>query len=80
MDLRNQSAETQCSHCKEQVIVKFDINNIEAVSFDDDRGMGTETEYEFTEEVKCPNCEMIIEIEGSVWEYPAGVVNYIQLR
>ena len=74
-----QSEKTKCPHCEEEVAVEFEIKDIEAID-STERGMGTETEYIFTEEVKCPNCNNTFEVEGSVWEYPEGVVNLVELR
>lgn len=75
----NYNEEIVCPHCNKKVNVNFQIQDLEFVSSDDDRGMGSEVEYSFTEEAKCPNCGKDIEIEGSVWEYPVGAVNLIQL-
>jgi phage FluMu protein Com len=68
----------ECPKCKKSSNINFEINDIEYAS-SDERGMGTETEYSFTIEVKCPNCENLFEVDGVVWEYPVGAVNLIQL-
>lgn len=74
-----QIAKTECPNCNQEVIVEFLIQDLEAISYDE-RGMGNETEYEFWEEVKCPICIRNFEIDGSVWEYPEGVIDLIKLR
>lgn len=74
-----QQERTKCPHCEKEVIVEFKIEDMEAISYDE-RGMGDEVEYSFTSEVDCPNCSTEFEIEGSVWEYPAGVINLIEVR
>ncbi|KAB2459150.1 hypothetical protein F8160_00575 [Bacillus sp. CH126_4D] len=66
-----------CGHSFEESI---EIINLEE-SGSDDRGMGTEYQYDFRVDVTCPveECKHSWEQEGEVWEYPVGSVNLIQL-
>ncbi len=70
--------EIECEQCSETI---YDTILIEDIEFEssDERGMGTETQYSFIQEIKCPYCGHQIEINGEVWEYPEGTVNLIQL-
>lgn len=62
----------------EEVSVTVLIQDIEYAS-SDERGMGTETQYDFVSDVQCPNCKHEWEVKGEVWEYPEGAINLIQL-
>ncbi|OBA05445.1 hypothetical protein A9D36_09570 [Bacillus subtilis] len=74
-----QREKTVCPHCKETVHVDLKIEDLDAID-SSDRGMGSEIEYSFTAEAECPNCQKTFELEGSLWEYPEGVINLIEVR
>lgn len=66
----------RCGTCGE--LFAFDAGNM---NFEweggvvDDRGMGSEMEYESQESCFCPNCGKQIDLTLQVWEYPAGAFN-----
>ncbi|WP_289137740.1 hypothetical protein [uncultured Brevibacillus sp.] len=68
----------KCKNCNSTFNHTFIIGNLEYES-NDERGMGEEIQYSFTEEVTCPSCNHKGEVIGEVWEYPVGTVNLIQL-
>ncbi|SFM51491.1 hypothetical protein SAMN03159341_14112 [Paenibacillus sp. 1_12] len=68
----------QCEECDTTINHTFTIEDLEYES-SEERGMGEETQYGFTEEVTCPSCQHTNEVTGEVWEYPDGAVNLIQL-
>ena len=71
--------EVLCPKCEEEVSVDVLIQDLEYAS-SNERGMGTETQYDFVSEVHCPNCKHEWEVEGDVWEYPEGALNLVELR
>ncbi|MBT2656572.1 hypothetical protein J7E81_15240 [Bacillus sp. ISL-18] len=73
------SAEIQCPNCDEKFNLNFKIQDIEHEETNE-RQMGPEMGYSFIEEVKCPDCNHEFEIEGEVWEYPEGALNFIEMR
>ncbi|RUS44583.1 hypothetical protein [Cohnella sp. AR92] len=68
----------ECEGCGAKISHTFTIQDLEYES-SDERGMGEETQYSFTEEVPCPQCGHLNEVAGEVWEYPDGAVNLVQL-
>lgn len=68
----------RCESCGAKISHTFAIQDLEYES-SDERGMGEETQYSFTEEVPCPHCSHPNEVTGEVWEYPEGAVNLVQL-
>ncbi|MDW2886658.1 hypothetical protein [Exiguobacterium artemiae] len=60
-----------CPKCGEKFTESFELQDLEPVSWDE-RGMGTETQYDFSGEVTCPECKHEIVISGEAWEYPEG--------
>lgn len=40
-----------------------------------ERNMGPEYKYSAHEEIRCPRCRKVIELDMSVWEYPVGAYN-----
>lgn len=55
---------------------KINLENYVVDVSEDERNMGTETEYTIEcEEYKCEECKKIFRIEGSIWEYPQGMYN-----
>lgn len=68
----------KCVGCGATINHTFTIHDLEYES-SDERDMGEETQYSFTEEVTCPHCGHLNEVTGEVWEYPVGAVNLIQL-
>jgi len=70
-------AQFKCRGCGATITHTFTIQDLEYES-SDERGMGEQTQYSFTEEVPCPHCGHSNVVKGEVWEYPEGVVNLIQ--
>jgi DNA-directed RNA polymerase subunit RPC12/RpoP len=68
----------ECEGCGAKISHAFTIQYLEYES-SDERDMGAETQYSFTEEVPCPQCSHLNEVTGEVWEYPDGAVNLVQL-
>lgn len=72
------SDEFKCEGCGSSINHTFTIQDLEYES-SDERGMGEEDQYSFSEEVPCPHCQHVNEVAGEVWEYPVGAVSLIQL-
>ena len=70
--------EITCTSCGSTSGHAFTISRMEFES-SDDRGMGEEVQYSFAEEVTCHDCNRVNEVCGTVWEYPIGAVNLIEL-
>lgn len=67
----------KCPCCDEDIDINIEADLEEESS--DEREMGTETQYGFTQEYTCPECGNSLEIVGEVWEYPIGVEELFQI-
>lgn len=65
-------AVVECNKCGERIEIDVDM---ELVSSDEGRGMGTESQYEGSIEFECAKCGNKTSIKTSAWEYPQGALN-----
>lgn len=68
----------ECPHCglKQQVNLEEYVISSEA----EERNMGFETEYYIeAEEMACEKCHRFFNVEGSIWEYPEGTRNLVDV-
>lgn len=69
-----------CPCCKKSFNFYFE-DFIVDTDVDDNRGMGSETEYVIEcEDYECSHCSRTLLISGSIWEYPVGVLNDSELQ
>ncbi|MGG0122149.1 hypothetical protein [Bacillus paranthracis] len=68
-----------CPKCNLEFSAATLIQDLEHVS-SDERGMGTENQYDFITQVQCTNCKHEWDAEGELWEYPFGVINSIEIK
>ena len=68
-----------CHYCGQHI--RFDFDDFITDISNYEREMGCETEYSIEcEFYECPYCAREFSISGSVWEYPEGVVNLVDLE
>lgn len=68
-----------CPNCASEFEKELIIDEIE-FSGEYERGMGTEVQYDFSSEIKCPYCNNPFEVIGEIWEYPEGAINHIEVK
>lgn len=69
----------ECPYCNNNVIENWKEYVYDVSS--DERDMDEELEHSIScEEVECPYCKKIFSVEGSIWEYPKGALNYVDLK
>lgn len=66
----------QCSNCGRSDSVDVADFEVECVG-SDERQMGTEVAYELYAEIDCQKCSAEMNFKFIAYEYPAGVLNYI---
>ena len=73
----NLMQEVACPYCNKQTRVdltdEYDVSTY-------DRGMGTETLYQFDATVVCEICRKDFRVAGYVSEYPTGVFNSEEIK
>lgn len=70
--------EVECPKCGTIVMVNGEIDDLDSVGIDEDRGMGSEIQYEGHIYHNC-QCGSTLDISVYVWEYPIGVINLVQV-
>ena len=66
----------ECQQCRTKYVFSDDQMDVDfEVIAVDEREMGPETAYEWTEYPSCPNCGTVHTITCRVWEYPVGAYN-----
>lgn len=75
MDL---SIKIDCPHCGCPIDV--DTSDFEIGTTGYEREMGTELQHEIEcDDFECPHCGKRFSFSGSVWEYPIGAVNEVDV-
>ena len=69
--------EYACNECDKAGVVPVDDFEVEWVD-SSERQMGPEHTYELIYECDCPDCDNRISLEFYAYEYPVGVLNYIE--
>lgn len=67
----------QCPYCDSSV--RVDLEDECTVSTDE-RQMGPENLYEFDYEETCPSCDQPFQVVGYISEYPAGALNFEDIK
>lgn len=71
------SIQYTCEKCNYSGVVSVDDFDVNCVG-SDERQMGPENTYSLTYELDCPACNHIISLHFGAYEYPAGVLNYVE--
>lgn len=64
----------RCPHCGEEYAVDLEDYLYDQSSYEKENGMGPDIVYSFNSEdnYECPDCGIVIQIEGWIREYPMG--------
>lgn len=75
VEFKNDIIKVRCLECRESQSIK--VNHVGTEK--EQRTMGFEYEHEFTGEINCDKCGENLKLLITVYEYPKGIVNYIDI-
>lgn len=81
MDIPEDCIKVICSHCG--AVIGFDTYEFNwewDFASSDDRGMGEELCFEYSEILQCPECGNNMDFAFTMYQYPINIVNYIDLE
>ena len=74
IEFKNALVRIRCMECKEEHFIEMKHIGTDK----EQRNMGFEYEHIFRGELKCSNCGEDMRIISTIYEYPKGIINYIE--